>query len=169
MFEYALKGSKREPIYCLWSALSLLYLFRRANSTEKKLRLASKCQKYAIESLEANYYNLNAVFILLNLYLEARVLGEFDFKPEFTAEDLAVWAKEVNEYKGYLAWAEIYIKRGDIKFAKEVLEELIEFYPENPEAYFRLWKLVKKDSDEALELAEKMFVCCTNFYMLETK
>jgi hypothetical protein len=63
----------------------------------------------------------------------------------------------------------IYLHQGKKQFAIDVLEELIEFYPENPEAYFKLWSLLNKDTDESLEVAEKMFLCCTNFYMLETK
>jgi hypothetical protein len=81
---------------------------------------------------------------------------------------LASWAKEADNYKGYLAWVLIYIKRKK-DLAMDVLEELVEFYPENPEAYFKLWSIIKRDTDESLEIAERMFLSCTNFYMLETK
>jgi hypothetical protein len=53
----------------------------------------------------------------------------------------------------------IYLHQGKKQFAVDVLEELIEFYPENPEAYFKLWSLLTKDSDESQEVAEKMFLC----------
>ena len=69
-----------------------------------------------------------------------------------------MWIKQVNNYKGYLAWTEIYISKDKKKFAIEVLEELIEFHEEVPEAYFKLCHLYKPNSDEALETAEKMFL-----------
>lgn len=75
----------------------------------------------------------------------------------------------MDEYKGYLAWVEVYVRRGNNKFAVEVLEELIEYYPGNPEGYFRLWRLKKESPSQAIEVAEKMFLSCTNFYTLETK
>lgn len=122
-----------------------------------------------IECLQHDAYDLNAVFILLCLLLES----EDDFKnlelePVYSPEDLASWAKEADNYKGYLAWVLIYIKRRK-DLAMDVLEELVEFYPENPEAYFKLWSTIKRDTDESLEIAERMFLSCTNFYMLETK
>lgn len=46
---------------------------------------------------------------------------------------------------------------------------MLEYYPENPEAYFKLWRIKKRDSDESLDVAEKMYLCCTNIFMLETK
>ena len=92
-----------------------------------------------------------------------------DYTPKFTAEDLAVMAKDIDQYKGYLAWVEVYILRSENEFAINVLKELIEFYPENPEAYFKLCQIYKHKPDDVLEIAEQWFLMWTNFYNLEIK
>lgn len=45
MFEYALKGPKRDPVYCLWTAMTQLYLYRKTKKLDKKFHLAKKIEK----------------------------------------------------------------------------------------------------------------------------
>jgi Tfp pilus assembly protein PilF len=45
MFEYALKGPKRDPVYCLWAAMTQLYLYRKTTKLDKKFHLAKKIEK----------------------------------------------------------------------------------------------------------------------------
>lgn len=104
--------------------------------------------------------------MVLDLEINSKTIK---LNPRYAAEDLALWIKEADSYRGYLAWSEVYISRGKTKFATEVLEELIEFYPGNPEGYFRLWSMNKQNPSVSMEVAGKMFLCCTDFYTLETK
>lgn len=90
------KEVNKDPVYWLWAALTLYYLFLRTEKAEKKLKYAIKIQKYGWECLKANYYDLNAAFILINLYLSSeQILDENEFIPEYTPEDLAVRVKQV--------------------------------------------------------------------------
>ena len=133
-------------------------------------QLAVKVEKYASEWLIVNKHDINALFILLHLVLDLEVNSKtIKLKPRYAAEDLALWIKEANDYRGYLAWSEVYITRGKTKFATEVLEELIEFYPGNPEGYFRLWSMNRENHSISMEIAGKMFLWWTDFYTLETK
>jgi hypothetical protein len=57
-------------------------------------------------------------------------------KPKFSIEDLAVRIKSNDEYLGYLAWAEVYLTRPEkVDFGLSVLKELVDYYPNNMEAY----------------------------------
>ena len=168
-FELALKGPKRDPGYCLWAAMSLFYLYKKAQKKNKPA-LALKIERYWLECLEKNDKDFNSLFIYLHTVLDAtEKLKSSKYKPRYQAEDIAVKVKNGDNYKGYLAWTELYVAKGNTEFAIQVLEELIEYYPENPDAYFRLCQLYKPDSDEAWRTAEKMFLSCTTFHMLETK
>lgn len=70
--------------------------------------------------------------------------AELKIKPKFVVEDIAVWIKELDEYMGYLAWAEIYISKKDskVEFGLSVLNEMVEFYPNLIFAYIRLWNIL---------------------------
>jgi hypothetical protein len=56
-----------------------------------------------------------------------------------------------------------FLPKGNKKFAVEVLEEMIQFYPQNPEAYFRLWSITKDNPAKQMEIANQMFLLCTNY------
>ena len=170
MFELAIKTSK-DKVYWLWAAFTWLYLYRQCpKHLPSKKQLAVKVEKYASDWLSTNKHDINALFILLHLVLDLEANSSaIKLKPKYAAEDLALWIKEADSYRGYLAWAEVYICRGKTKFATDVIEELIEFYPGNPEAYFRLWSMNKDNSSASMEIAGKMFLWWTNFYTLETK
>jgi len=125
--------------------------------------------------------DLNALFIYLKLVLDLEVIAaDVRLTPKCSPEDIALMIKQADTYKGYLAWAEICVSReksqnnkmflpkGNKRFAVEVLEELIEFYPENHEAYFRLWSLYETEPHKAIDVAEKMFLCCTNFHNISS-
>jgi tetratricopeptide (TPR) repeat protein len=101
----------------------------------------------------------NSLFLLLYITLDFnKTFTNYEIQLTHTVEDIAVWIKNINEYKGYIAWAEIYFGRGDSEFTVQTLEELIQIYPENPEAYFKLWSLYENGSEESLEIAEKCFL-----------
>jgi hypothetical protein len=47
-----------------------------------------------------------------------------------------------------------------------VLEELIQSHPSRPEAYLALWSIeysAKRNYDEALNVAEQLFICASDF------
>ncbi|CAI2360996.1 unnamed protein product [Moneuplotes crassus] len=170
MFELSLQGPKRDPVYCLWAAMALLYMLQTTKSSQKKLKILHNIEIYCTECLESQSQDTNALFILLFATLSGMSqFSEKKYAPKYSPEDIAVFIKEINNYKGYLAWTEIYLYKDKKKFAIEVLEELVEFHPQIPEAYFKLCQLYNPDSDEAFETAEAMFLHCTNFHMLETK
>ena len=145
----------------------------RKRFDEVKKQMAIKIEECWIECLTLNERDLNALFILLYVVIDISTHIDsnlsLDYSPKFTAEDLAVWAKDIDQYKGYLAWVEVYLSRKENEFAVNVLKELIEFYPENQEAYFKLHLLYKNCPDDALEVAEQWFLMWTNFYWLEIK
>ena len=117
MFEHALHGTKRDPVYCLWAAFTLLYLYRRAKKIDKKISIAIRIEEYTLEWLGMNNHDINALFILLYLVLDVTTnLSNSGFEPQYSPEDLAVWAKEIDNYKGYLAWVEVYLHRGNKRF-----------------------------------------------------
>ncbi len=135
-----------------------------------RLKILNNIEFYCIECIEANNNDMNALFILLFATLQGgKEFIESQFEPKYASEDLAVYIKELDSYKGYLAWVQIYLSKSNTKFATEVLEELIQFHPEHPEAYFNLLQILPKTSDEAFEIAESMFLNCTSFHTLETK
>lgn len=171
LFELAIRTFERDPVYMLWAAMALFYQYKRCpKHSPRKRELAVKVEDYAVGCIEANKQDLNALFIYLHLVLDLDLnAAVIRLTPKYKAEDVAVWMKQVDNYKGYLAWVEVYLRRGDKRFATEVLEELIEFYPGNPEAYFRMWSMKRDNPVQAMDVAEKMFLCCTNFYTLETK
>lgn len=60
---------------------------------------------------------LECLFLLLFMNLELWKahsqkggIGDLPFTPYYTLEDCAVQIKEIDQYHGYLAWAEIYLK-----------------------------------------------------------
>ena len=171
MFELAIKTYNMEPSYCLWASFTSLYLYNRwPKHLPSKNTFAAKVEKYAIEWLRLNKQEVNAMFILISLVLDIEISNSATkIKPKFAVEDLAVMIKEVDDYKGYISWSEIYIWRGKTKFATDVLEELIDYYPDKSEAYFRLWSLYNKFPSSTLEIAEKMYSHCSNFKNLDAK
>ena len=171
MFELAIKTHNSDPSYWLWAAFVWLYLYRQCpKHLPSKNKFASKVEKYSIEWLKIDKKEVNVLFILIQLVLDIESsTSATKIKPKFAAEDLAVMIKQANDYKGYVSWSEIYICRGKTKFATDVIEELIDYYPDNPEAYFRLWSLYNKFPSSTLSIAEKMFTKWYNHKSLETK
>lgn len=171
MFELAIKYYEEDPVYCLWAAFTQFYLYKRcARHSVRKRDYALKTEHYAHVCIKSNKKDANALMIMLNLVLDLEKHSDLvKMIPKYHPEDLAVLIKEADDYKGYIAWAHIYISRDNIEFASNILDELIDFYPNNIEAYFKLWSLKKSKPQEAMDVAEKMFLSCTNFYTLETK
>lgn len=69
-------------------------------------------------------------------------------------EEYATRIKKFEEYFGYIAWAVIYLKGkgGREALGTRVLEELMDKYPNKPEAYLVLWSYYyeNKNYDKAL-------------------
>lgn len=170
MFKNAKNSIKKDPVYNLWTSLTLYYLYQMWNKKEKKLNIAFEIEEILLEALKMNDRDTNSLFLLLYITLDFnKTFVNYEIQLTHTVEDIAVWIKSINEYKGYIAWAEIYFGRGDSEFTIQTLEELIQIYPENPEAYFKLWSMYENGSEESLEIAEKCFLWVTNFFMIETK
>jgi hypothetical protein len=171
MLQLAIELFGEDPVYCFWAAIAQFYLYKRCERhSVRKRDYAAKTEHYANVCIKYNKKDTNALFIMLNLVIDIDNNKDvINLVPKYHAQDLAVMIKEADCYKGYIAWAYIYIARGSVEFAVDVLEELIQFYPSNIEAYFKLWSMKRSKPEEAMEVADKMFLSCTNFYTLETK
>jgi tetratricopeptide (TPR) repeat protein len=67
MLELSLRAPKRDPVYLLWTALTLYYLFKRCQSQQTRKLYAKKIEEYTMECITQNNNDLNALFILLQL------------------------------------------------------------------------------------------------------
>ena len=110
LLELSLKGPNHDPGYLIWTALTLYYLYKRCTNNALKKQYALKCQKYAIECLNINESDINALFILLVLVIDVNKNYEkLRMIPKFKPEDLATWAKQIDNYKGYQLFASSFI------------------------------------------------------------
>lgn len=68
MLELAIKTFGKDPVYCLWAAITQYYIYKRCpKHTPRKKELALKVEEYA---LAAGNKDINALFILLHLSLD---------------------------------------------------------------------------------------------------
>ena len=71
--------------------------------------------------------------------------------------------KKIDEYFGYLAWNEVFNSEKNPDRGISILQELISFDPNRPEAYFKLWKYYYTNQQyrESEEIAASAFVRVT--------
>jgi hypothetical protein len=114
--------------------------------------------------------NINALFVLLNLsILLQKNQAYLQIEIKHCPEEYALKIKEMDNYLGYLAWAEIYLAtKKTEKFGRNVLRELVKEYPSQPEGYLRMWS-IKFEDDFMLEISEKMFIMGTEVTTFEAK
>lgn len=117
--------------------------------------------------------SLASLFILLKLAVFAEKYHK-NLKLRFPkkAEDFALDIQKIDKYLGYIGWAEIYIgNREKRKLGVDVLRDLIEEFPQNSQAYLRLWGILmlNKDYKGILELAERLFLFGAGYSSLEIK
>ena len=101
---------------------------------------------------------------LLVLTLELKyVYPELKVKATNIPEAYSSEIKKIDEYLGYISWAEIYIftkVQSKIDDAKDVLWELIAKDENRPEAYLKLCTIYlrEKKIDKCLDLCERLFL-----------
>jgi hypothetical protein len=104
-----------------------------------------QCEQGALDVLKYDPNNLVALYILLLLSCEARVLKNTGknilIESVSHAEDYAIRIKSVSEYLGYISWSEIYLSLDKKEEAEEVLVDLCDTYPRFPHAFLKLWDL----------------------------
>lgn len=87
-----------------------------------------QCEDAAVEVLKYDKLNLIALYILLNLSCEARMLANsrecISIEPLRSPEDYAIRIRAVSPYMGYIAWADVYESMGKTQEAEEVLTDL---------------------------------------------
>ncbi|CAG9326692.1 unnamed protein product [Blepharisma stoltei] len=70
--------------------------------------------------------------------------------------------KEIDDYYGYLAWSEILFEdEKEWQKGLHVLKELVNGYPDRPEAYIKLWQhyyYTVKDYEQALDISFEGFI-----------
>lgn len=152
----------------MWAAFILFYLYKKCSkhSTQKR-DWALKIEKYILACLKINKKDVNALFIYLNLALDlSKITTAVKISLKYNIEEIASWIKDIDNYRGYLAWVEIYLHRGDTKQQLfPLLTDLIKEYHIYPEAYFKLWSLNNHDdSIQAMNIIEEMI-----FYTFETR
>ena len=77
----------------------------------------------------------------------------------------------MDDYFGYIAWALICLKlkkhnEEKVELGQNVLQELIDTNTSRPEAYLALWNveyLNKQNYANALNIAEQLFICATDY------
>ena len=103
-------------------------------------------------------------WVLLVLTLELKyVCPELKVKPVNMPQAYSSEIKKIDEYLGYISWAETYIYtkvQTKIDDAKDVLWELIAKDENRPEAYLKLSTIYirEKKVDKCLDLCERLFL-----------
>jgi tetratricopeptide (TPR) repeat protein len=99
----------------------------------------------------------------MELALKEILVIKEDIEPP---QHYAVKIKDLDNYYGYLAWAEIYFKqRNQWDKAIAVLKELVRIEPTRPEAYIRLWLWhyrSMKTYEPAEDIIEQAFIKATD-------
>jgi hypothetical protein len=92
-------------------------------------------------------------------------------------EEYSMAIKGLDGYFGYIAWALKYMKtnvKGSEKYemGQSVLDELIEKNPQKPDAYIAQWYIeyyVHRNYIDALNIAEQLFICATDYQSFQEK
>lgn len=136
---------------------SFLALLQFCNNHEEALNMVKRLESYVKERpCIENFWAL--MTLSLKDLLESRVEIEL---PHFYATQI----KAIDEYYGYLAYAEIFIKENNVQRAVRVLNELVDKNPTRPEAYVLLWELLYKnnlDLEAAQDLMTRAFLRVTD-------
>jgi len=121
--EKALEIHPKEKHYLMSRALYLFTMFEGMSKSNLMKSYYNASEDAALDVIEIEHNNLVALFILLNLSCKARAQLD-DIQPLRPPEDYAIRIKDVSEYLGYIAWAEIYISLDKDEEAEEVLSDL---------------------------------------------
>jgi hypothetical protein len=86
-------------------------------------------------------------------------------------EEYSTAIKSSDSYFGYIAWAMKYMKSARVgsekyEMGRTVLDELVDKNPLKPDAYIALWSIeykVNRNYVEALNIAEQLFICATDY------
>lgn len=165
--EKALEIHPKEKHYLMSRALYLFTMFEGMSKSNLMKSYYNASEDAALDVIEIEHNNLVALFILLNLSCKARAQLD-DIQPLRPPEDYAIRIKDVSEYLGYIAWAEIYISLNKDEEAEEVLSDLWSAYPKFPHAFLKLWDFMfkKKRYYDSIQPIEELFVKIGDFYTI---
>lgn len=163
-----------DTFYELWNALIKV---KTGENNEKALEKISFFQQFwccgimkRTDNLVNKLKNLGGVegyWGLLELALKS--VDEVD-KPEFYATQI----KALDEYCGYLAWAEVFLRKNDNENFLSLIGQLIKRYGLRPEAYVKQWNFAYytiKDYNFAEDIANEALLRLNpntsfNYYIL---
>ena len=141
-------------LYKQW--FGFLALLQFCNNHEEALNMVKRLENYVKENpCIENYWAL--MTLSLKDLLEIRIDIEL---PYFYATQI----KAIDEYYGYLAYAEIFIKENNVQRALRVLNELVDKNPARPEGYVLLWEVLYRTNpnwDAAEDLMTRAFLRVT--------
>jgi tetratricopeptide (TPR) repeat protein len=134
-----------DMVYKQW--YSYIALKEYVNNSEEAQNILRKLEIYLDEckSIE-NYWAL--MVLALKDYLKVRIEIEL---PHYYATQI----KKIDNYYGYLAFAEIFLRENNTHRALKLLNELIQHNPSRPEAYAMTWEILYKTTP-SLEAAEDL-------------
>jgi tetratricopeptide (TPR) repeat protein len=141
--EYLKRALKQrnDDFYKLWTSVLKVKIGKDIDSEPvslnffQKLWCCSNTRKKngAIEDLEKLPTSVESSWAMLEIALKGFTEVE---KPEFYASRI----KEQSEYFGYLAWAEVYLRRNDNDHFSSLSSSLIKKFGSRPESYVKQWK-----------------------------
>ena len=132
---------RNDEFYRLWSSIVKVKIGKEIDSEPVSLNFFQRLwccsntrKRYgAIDELEVISPSVETYWAMLEIALKGFTEVE---KPEFYATRI----KEMDEYYGYLAWAEIYFRRNDNENFSGLISEIIKKYACRPEGFVKQWK-----------------------------
>ena len=147
----ALSEEKNSEIYNMWLAV-----IKSLNLDNKQKAITAKrlceCKRY-IALIRRNYTKIELYWALMNISLYDYLIINQEIEcPQHYASKI----KEIDDFYGYLAWSEVYIRsqaHSNQEKSENILKELIKLYPSRPEAYIKLWYYYYSSESYGLSLS----------------
>ena len=132
---------RNDEFYRLWSSVVKVKIGKDIDAEPVNLNFfqrfwcCSNTRKRfgALDELELLRPGVETYWAMLEIALKG--VGEVE-KPEFYATKI----REISEYYGYLAWAEVYFRRNDNENFSSLISEIIKKYVYRPEGFIKQWK-----------------------------
>ncbi|TNV87441.1 hypothetical protein FGO68_gene4779 [Halteria grandinella] len=146
-------------------------IMNRDKALEQCVQILTRCRKLNKQAIYANFGLLSLCF------LQAEQHPTFKVPKLKEPEEYSNAIKVMDEYYGYIAWALICLKlkkhsEEKVELGQNVLQELIDTNTSRPEAYLALWSveyLNKQNYTNALNIAEQLFICATDYQSFQEK
>eukprot|EP00742_Colponemidia_sp_Colp-10_P004931 GILJ01005267.1.p1 GENE.GILJ01005267.1~~GILJ01005267.1.p1 ORF type:complete len:687 (+),score=98.02 GILJ01005267.1:166-2061(+) len=153
-----------DPLFHMW--LGHAYLMHSAEETgrvrNRTLLQAEKCYE---QCLSLDDGNVEALWGLLEISFDPPTEFWYGNPKRRSPQDWAIYIKEIDDYVGYLAWAEAFLRGPDMDQWKGelILHELTDRLSHRTEAYIRLWNLYyhRGSFEKSLEVAERAYIKAT--------